>query len=254
MSFNTNLGGEESEQSLPSWISDHSRAKSYIDETTQSTSSPIPTSSSKMDTSSLTKESNVMSQADLDNLGRRIHSPRGRLRIPGDARRFCQPPRRGSGDASIAAARHMDEPICELQSCSCRIASTSGFRNEQNGGLVIREAMEATASTQAERTAESESRRRRRTTAESILERCGERASPCAAERRPSSRTHCLRTGDFSEESVAERQLRNGEKASCVRLRAIDSSSVVATASVSRSESLLRHEITLCLRSLVEAV
>ncbi|GFZ11326.1 hypothetical protein Acr_22g0007240 [Actinidia rufa] len=30
-----------------------------------------------MDTSSLTKESNVMSQVDLDNLGRRIHSPRG---------------------------------------------------------------------------------------------------------------------------------------------------------------------------------
>ncbi|GFZ00948.1 hypothetical protein Acr_14g0005830 [Actinidia rufa] len=32
----TNLGGEESEQSLPSWISDHLGAKSYIDETSQS--------------------------------------------------------------------------------------------------------------------------------------------------------------------------------------------------------------------------
>ncbi|GFZ11316.1 hypothetical protein Acr_22g0007140 [Actinidia rufa] len=85
MSFNTNLGGEESEQSLPSWISDHLGAKSYIDETTQSTSSPIPTNSSKMDTSSLTKESNVMSQADLDNLGTTYSFPQGvRLRIPGD--------------------------------------------------------------------------------------------------------------------------------------------------------------------------
>ncbi|GFY80998.1 hypothetical protein Acr_01g0008070 [Actinidia rufa] len=35
----TNLGGEESEQSLPSWISDHLGAKSYIDETSQSPSS-----------------------------------------------------------------------------------------------------------------------------------------------------------------------------------------------------------------------
>ncbi|GFS29362.1 hypothetical protein Acr_00g0006410 [Actinidia rufa] len=86
MSFNTNLGGEESEQSLPSWISDHLRAKSYIDETNQSTSSPpIPTNSSKMDTSSLNKESNVMSQAELDNLGTTYSFPQGvRLRIPGD--------------------------------------------------------------------------------------------------------------------------------------------------------------------------
>ncbi|GFY82288.1 hypothetical protein Acr_02g0005280 [Actinidia rufa] len=85
MSFNTNLGGEESEQSLPSWISDHLGAKSYIDETTQSTSSLIPTNSLKMDTSSLTKESNVMSQADLDNLGTTYSFPQGvRLRIPGD--------------------------------------------------------------------------------------------------------------------------------------------------------------------------
>ncbi|GFS39348.1 hypothetical protein Acr_00g0062450 [Actinidia rufa] len=36
----TNLGGEESEQSLPSWISNHLGAKSYIDETSQSPSSP----------------------------------------------------------------------------------------------------------------------------------------------------------------------------------------------------------------------
>ncbi|GFY89184.1 hypothetical protein Acr_06g0011240 [Actinidia rufa] len=86
MSFNTNLGGEESEQSLPSWISDHLGAKSYIDETNQSTSSPpIPTNSSKMDTSSLNKESNVMSRAELDNLGTTYSFPQGvRLRIPGD--------------------------------------------------------------------------------------------------------------------------------------------------------------------------
>ncbi|GFS28932.1 hypothetical protein Acr_00g0004710 [Actinidia rufa] len=85
MSFNTNLGGEESEQSLPSWISDHLGAKSYIDEMTQSTSSPIPTNSSKMDTSSLNKESNIMSQADLDNLGTTYSFPQGvRLQIPGD--------------------------------------------------------------------------------------------------------------------------------------------------------------------------
>ncbi|GFY85846.1 hypothetical protein Acr_04g0005840 [Actinidia rufa] len=86
MSFNTNLGGEESEQSLPSWISDHLGAKSYIDVTNQSTSSPpIPTNSSKMDISSLNKESNVMSQAELDNLGTTYSFPQGvRLRIPGD--------------------------------------------------------------------------------------------------------------------------------------------------------------------------
>ncbi|GFZ07299.1 hypothetical protein Acr_19g0002360 [Actinidia rufa] len=59
-----NLRGEESEQSLPSWISDHLGAKSYIDETSQSPSSPPP-NSPKMDTSSLTKEGI-------------------RLRIPGD--------------------------------------------------------------------------------------------------------------------------------------------------------------------------
>ncbi|GFY81644.1 hypothetical protein Acr_01g0014530, partial [Actinidia rufa] len=58
MSFNTNLGGEESEHSLPSWISDHLGAKSYIDEN---------------------------DPADLDNLGTTYSFPPGvRLRIPGD--------------------------------------------------------------------------------------------------------------------------------------------------------------------------
>ncbi|GFY96575.1 hypothetical protein Acr_11g0008810 [Actinidia rufa] len=82
----TNLGGEESEQSLPSWISDHLGAKSYIDETSQSPSFlPISPTSPKMDTSSLTKEVNVMSQAELDKLGSTYSFPSGvRLRIPGD--------------------------------------------------------------------------------------------------------------------------------------------------------------------------
>ncbi|GFZ01680.1 hypothetical protein Acr_15g0002890 [Actinidia rufa] len=82
----TNLGGEESEQSLPSWISDHLGAKSYIDEASQSPSFlPISTTSPKMDTSSLTKEVNVMSQAELDKLGSTYSFPSGiRLRIPGD--------------------------------------------------------------------------------------------------------------------------------------------------------------------------
>ncbi|GFY98577.1 hypothetical protein Acr_12g0011180 [Actinidia rufa] len=83
----TNLGGEESEQSLPSWISDHHLgAKSYIDETSQSPSfPPISPNSPEMDTSSLTKESNVMSQAELDKLGSTYSFPSGvRLRIPGD--------------------------------------------------------------------------------------------------------------------------------------------------------------------------
>ncbi|GFY85222.1 hypothetical protein Acr_03g0019960 [Actinidia rufa] len=80
----TNLGGEESEQSLPSWISDHLGAKSYIDETSQSPSF-LPTNSPKMDTSSLTKEGNAMSQAELDKLGSTYSFPsRIRLRIPGD--------------------------------------------------------------------------------------------------------------------------------------------------------------------------
>ncbi|GFY95452.1 hypothetical protein Acr_10g0008370 [Actinidia rufa] len=83
MSSKTNLGGEESEQSLPSWISDHLGAKSYIDEMSQSPSSPP--NSPKMDTSSLTKEGNVMTQAELDKLGYTYSFPSGiRLRIPGD--------------------------------------------------------------------------------------------------------------------------------------------------------------------------
>ncbi|GFZ20334.1 hypothetical protein Acr_28g0010390 [Actinidia rufa] len=82
----TNLGGKESEQSLPSWISDHLGAKSYIDEASQSPSfPPISPTSPKMDTSSLTKEVNVMSQAELDKLGSTYSFPSGiRLRIPGD--------------------------------------------------------------------------------------------------------------------------------------------------------------------------
>ncbi|GFZ21706.1 hypothetical protein Acr_29g0008680 [Actinidia rufa] len=86
MSSKTILGNEESEQSLPSWISDHLGGKSYIDETNQSPSfPPILTNSLKMDTSSLTKENNVMSQAELDNLGATYSFPSGvRLRIPGD--------------------------------------------------------------------------------------------------------------------------------------------------------------------------
>ncbi|GFS42899.1 hypothetical protein Acr_00g0082410 [Actinidia rufa] len=82
----TNLEGEESEQSLPSWISDHLRAKSYIDETSQSPLfPPIPPNSPEMDTSSLTKEGNVMSQSELDKLGSTYSFPPSlRLRIPGD--------------------------------------------------------------------------------------------------------------------------------------------------------------------------
>ncbi|GFZ03421.1 hypothetical protein Acr_16g0000450 [Actinidia rufa] len=80
----TNLGGEESEQSLPSWISDHLGLSLYIDETSQSPSF-LPTNSPKMDTSSLTKEGNAMSQAELDKLGSTYSFPSGiRLRIPGD--------------------------------------------------------------------------------------------------------------------------------------------------------------------------
>ncbi|GFY97651.1 hypothetical protein Acr_12g0001920 [Actinidia rufa] len=89
----TNLGGKESEQSLPSWISDHLGAKSYIDETSQSPSfPPIPPNSPEMDTSGLTKEGNVMSQAELDKLGSTYSFPSGvRLRTPGMARQFYPP-------------------------------------------------------------------------------------------------------------------------------------------------------------------
>ncbi|GFZ21395.1 hypothetical protein Acr_29g0005570 [Actinidia rufa] len=65
-----------------------SRAKSYIDETSQSPSfPPISPNPPEMDTSSLTKESNVMSQAELDKLGSTYSFPSGvRLRIPGDGK------------------------------------------------------------------------------------------------------------------------------------------------------------------------
>ncbi|GFY90255.1 hypothetical protein Acr_07g0004520 [Actinidia rufa] len=85
-----NLGGEEFVQSLPSWISDHLGAKSYIDETSQSPSSPPP-NSPKMDTSSLAKEGNVMTQAELDKLGSTYSFPRGYdSGFLGMARQFCQ--------------------------------------------------------------------------------------------------------------------------------------------------------------------
>ncbi|GFZ17392.1 hypothetical protein Acr_26g0006620 [Actinidia rufa] len=92
MSSKTILGNEESEQSLPSWISDHLGGRSYLDETNQSPSfPPVLTNSPKMDTSSLNKESNVMSQAELDNLGATYSFPPGvRLRIPGIAKQFYQ--------------------------------------------------------------------------------------------------------------------------------------------------------------------
>ncbi|GFZ06996.1 hypothetical protein Acr_18g0011660 [Actinidia rufa] len=87
MSFNTNLGGEESEQSLPSWISDHSRGEVIYrrNEPVYLISTNTKQIPQKMDTSSLNKESNVMSQAELDNLGTTYSFPQGvRLRIPGD--------------------------------------------------------------------------------------------------------------------------------------------------------------------------
>ncbi|GFZ02364.1 hypothetical protein Acr_15g0009720 [Actinidia rufa] len=61
-------------------------AKSYIDEASQSPSfPPISPTSPKMDTSSLTKEVNVMSQAELDKLGSTYSFSSGiQLRIPGD--------------------------------------------------------------------------------------------------------------------------------------------------------------------------
>lgn len=53
---------------------------------------------------------------------------------------------------------------------------------------------------------------------------------------------------------MVERQLRNGEKESWLSDLAMDSNSVVATASVSRSESLLRQVMTRCLSSDCELV
>lgn len=97
--------------------------------------------------------------------------------------------------------------------------------------------MDATASTQAAWTAESGSRRRR-STVEIIRETCGDRASPWAEERTLMRRTHWRRTGDFSDESVAERQFRKGAKASFWSVLAMASSSLAAIESVSLSESL----------------
>ncbi|GFY81130.1 hypothetical protein Acr_01g0009390 [Actinidia rufa] len=86
----TNLGDEESEQSLPSWISDHLGAKSYIDETSQSPSFP-PTNSPKMDTSSLTNEVMPCPRANWTSSDPPIHSPHGYdFGFLGMARQFCQ--------------------------------------------------------------------------------------------------------------------------------------------------------------------
>ncbi|GFY81123.1 hypothetical protein Acr_01g0009320 [Actinidia rufa] len=81
----SSLGDEEFGQSLPSWISDHLGGKSYIiDETNQSSLfSTKQTDPPEMDTSSLTKETNVMSQANLDKLREKYSfPPRIQLRIP----------------------------------------------------------------------------------------------------------------------------------------------------------------------------
>ncbi|GFS46023.1 hypothetical protein Acr_00g0099640 [Actinidia rufa] len=89
-----NLGDSALEHSLPSWVSDHLGGKSYItDDIDQSLSSPFkgsPQGSSsvytehpKMDTSTLTKETNIMTQDDLDNLRKKYSFPPGiQLRIP----------------------------------------------------------------------------------------------------------------------------------------------------------------------------
>ncbi|GFY96664.1 hypothetical protein Acr_11g0009700 [Actinidia rufa] len=80
-------GEGEFGQSLPSWISDHLGGKSYI--TDEANRSPLlltkQTAHPKMDTSSLTKETNVMSQTDLDKLRKKYFFPFGvQLRIPGE--------------------------------------------------------------------------------------------------------------------------------------------------------------------------
>ncbi|XP_057511553.1 uncharacterized protein LOC130793727 isoform X2 [Actinidia eriantha] len=81
----TNLGDEESEQSLPSWVSDHLGGKSYIDEIHESPSFPSTLTFPQMDTSSLTKEVNIMSQAELEEFGAKYSFPPGvQLRLPGD--------------------------------------------------------------------------------------------------------------------------------------------------------------------------
>ena len=113
---------------------------------------------------------------------------------------------------------------------------------------MILDDMAATASMQADRTAESESRRRRSTVA-TILERKGASASPWKRVRSERRLTHCLRTGDLEEESVLWMQERKEENESGLKVLAMDSSSAAATASVSRSESLLSSAMTRCRRS-----
>ena len=86
MSHKINLE-EEFGQSLPSWISDHLRGKSYI--TDEANRSPLlltkQTAHPEMDTLRLTKETNVMSQTDLDKLREKYSFPSGvQLRIPGE--------------------------------------------------------------------------------------------------------------------------------------------------------------------------
>ncbi|GFZ00558.1 hypothetical protein Acr_14g0001930 [Actinidia rufa] len=87
MSHKINLGDEEFGKSLPSWIFDHLGGKSYIsDEVTRSSLLlKKQTAHPEMDTSSLTKETNIMSQADLNKLREKYSFPSGvQLRIPGE--------------------------------------------------------------------------------------------------------------------------------------------------------------------------
>nr|GMC72188.1 hypothetical protein Iba_chr03bCG9190 [Ipomoea batatas] len=108
-------------------------------------------------------------------------------------------------------------------------ASRNGFMMEENGDLVKCKEIEAEAVTQAERTAESWSRRRRITALRSF-------------ERMEIRRRHSFRTGDLSEESVAAMEERKGGIVSVERALAMASSSIAAAECVSRSESLWRHE------------
>ena len=153
----------------------------------------------------------------------------------------------GSGAASIAEAKHSAAPICAGKSGSVKSASERGFRNELNGGFVICEESAATELTQADRTDESGSRSRR-VIEESILVKYGERVFPWVSERTAKRFTHCFRTGDLSEVSVEWMQERKVWNWFGSRVRAMDSSSDVAIDWVSRSESLVRHVKTRCLR------
>ncbi|GFY82645.1 hypothetical protein Acr_02g0008850 [Actinidia rufa] len=85
----TNLGGEESKQSLPSWISDHLGAKSYIDETSQSPLfPPIPLNSQRWIPRVLLRrarpEKNLLRGSPSNVKGGRRGSflPRGRVGVP----------------------------------------------------------------------------------------------------------------------------------------------------------------------------